>query len=226
MPFSIGDHLPDLKVQTQVGEHDLHNYFADSWGILFSHPCDFSPICTTELGEVARLNMEFKSRNVKVMALSCSSVDSHLGWVVDVKAATGFQIDFPIIGDPTLEIAHSLKMVKQEELDAHVVGKSDIPLTVRSVLFISPTQEIKLIMDYPVSCGRNFHEILRVLDSLILTATNENKVFTPVNWVRGQDCLLSNDMTEDEADEKFTSVQKIQLPSKKEYLRVVKDPSV
>ena len=160
------------------------------------------------------------------MAVACSSVDRVLSWIVDVKAGTGFQVDFPVVGDPTLEIANGLGMVSENEMDGFVAGKSAEPLTVRSVFFISPKQEIKLILSYPVTVGLNFHEVLRVLDSLILSAAHNSLVGTPVNWIPGQDCLLTNDMTEEMADEKFTSVQKIQLPSRKEYLRVVRDPSV
>jgi alkyl hydroperoxide reductase subunit AhpC len=219
----LGTALPDLTVQTTKGEIRLIDYAKKSAGsylMIFSHPADYTPVCTTELGEAARLTPEFEQRNVKMLGLSCEDVDSHSEWIKDIRAATGQAVKFPLMGDSKRQIAYALGMVSEAQRDQPL---EDGPvMAVRSVLIYGPTQQLALTLTYPASTGRNFHEILRVIDSLQLTASH--KVATPVNWVKGQDCMVLPKIPQAEAVKLFTEVRVIEVPSQKEYLRMVKDP--
>ncbi|GMH97179.1 hypothetical protein TrST_g8885 [Triparma strigata] len=203
MALQLGDPLSDFTCDSQVGEISFHDYLGSNWGLVISCPSDHLPVPTTEFGEASRLAEEFESRNVKVLGVNASSTDSHQGWVVDVKAATGQQIGFPILSDPDRLVTPLLGM------------SSGNPNTIRTCIFVSPAKKVAMSMSYPVTCGMNFHEILRIIDSL--QTTEKNGVSTPVNWVRGQDCMLDIDMNE----EKFDNVQRIDVPSRKNYLRMV-----
>lgn len=211
MVLQLGDPLPDFTCESQVGPINFHSYLGSSWGLIISCPSDHLPVPTTEFGEASRLSDEFISRQVKILGINCSGVDSHQGWIVDVKASTGQQIDFPILSDADRHVTPLLGMT---------AGNIN---TVRTCIFVSPSKKVAMSMSYPVTCGMNFHEILRVIDSLQMT--EKNGVSTPVNWVRGQDCMLPELMDDGDADEKFDSVQRIDVPSRKGYLRIVKDPN-
>jgi len=218
----IGNTVPNFSFQTQLGEMDLYDYLGSGWGIIFSHPADFTPVCTTELGEVARLADEFLDRNTRVIGLSCNDVGSHQLWIADIKAATGQQVEFPVISDESRAVSCLLGMISEEMRD-NPENKNKMLAAVRSVLIISPDRKLQLTLTYPPSTGRNFHEILRVLDSLQMT--KKHFVATPVNWTHGQDVVVMPSVTDEDADEIFPSVQKIDLPSGKGYLRMTADPT-
>jgi peroxiredoxin 6 len=183
-----------------------------------SHPADFTPVCTTEVGQAAKLQEEFSARGVKLMALSCNDTESHLGWIKDIKAATGADVTFPIISDASREIAMKWGMIEPELKDA-----KGLPLTCRSVFVIGPDKKIKLTLTYPASTGRNFAEIIRVVDSLQLTASHQ--VATPVDWVCGQDVVILPSVTNEVAATKFPKgFSTVELPSGKPYLRLTPDP--
>jgi alkyl hydroperoxide reductase subunit AhpC len=179
MALRLGDEAPDFRAQTTHGEIQFHQWLGNSWGILFSHPKDFTPVCTTELGTVAKLKAEFDRRNVKVIAISVDPVDSHKGWISDINETQGTQVNYPIIADPDRTVASLYDMIHP---------KVDDTFTVRSVFIIGPDKKVKLTLTYPASTGRNFLELLRVIDSLQLTANF--KVATPANWEDGQDCII------------------------------------
>jgi 1-Cys peroxiredoxin 6 len=218
----IGDTIPNPTVTAyQAGESEdgvtfsLHDYFGDGWGILFSHPADYTPVCTTELGKVQELSAEWSARNTKVIALSCDSVASHAGWARDIAAYTNQEIQYPIIADESRELAVLFNM-----LDVDLKDANGLPLTVRSVFIVGPDKKIKLMLTYPASTGRHFDEILRVLDSLQLAISHQ--IATPVNWTKGTPCVvLPFVRTEDIVGE----VTIAELPSNKQYLRLVPDPS-
>ncbi|MBB6463466.1 peroxiredoxin [Flammeovirga kamogawensis] len=175
----LGDVAPNFTAQTSEGEIDFHNWLGDSWGILFSHPADYTPVCTTELGTVAKYKDEFASRNVKVAALSVDGLASHKGWIKDINETQNTTVDFPIIADEDRKVSELYDMIHPN---------ADSKLTVRSVFVIDPDKKVKLIITYPASTGRNFNELLRVIDSLQLTAYH--KVATPANWENGDDCVV------------------------------------
>ncbi len=210
MALQLGDTAPDFTAETTAGEVELHDYLGDSWGVLFSHPADFTPVCTTELGEVARLKPEFDKRNVKVLGLSVDPLESHKGWVGDIEETQGSALNFPLIADPDRKVADLYGMIHPN---------ADDTLTVRSVFIIGPDKKIKLIITYPASTGRNFDEILRVIDSLQLTSAH--KVSTPVNWHHGDDVIIGSKVTNEEAKEQFPEGWKELKP----YLRIVPDPT-
>lgn len=220
--FRIGDQVPDFTADSSEGELNFYSYLSDSWGILFSHPADFTPVCTTELGRVASLREEFAKRNVKVAALSCNSAESHKGWVADINASQGCEVQFPIIADADRKIATAwgmLDMAEDGEKDA--VG---LPMTVRSVFIIAPDKSLKLMLAYPASTGRNFDEIIRVLDSLQLTAYA--KVATPADWKQGDRCMVLPPIKAEQFEELYPKGVTIEtVPSGKEYLRHTPDPS-
>ena len=211
MALRLGDIAPDFTAQTQLGEINFHEYLANSWGIFFSHPADFTPVCTTELGQVAKLKAEFDKRNVKIIALSVDGVDSHNGWILDINETQNASVNFPIIADESKIIAEMYDMIHP---------KSTENLTVRSVFIIGPDKKIKLIITYPASTGRNFDEILRVIDSLQLTAYHS--VATPVNWQHGDDVVIVPALLDEEAEKKFPKGFKRVKP----YLRLTPQPNL
>ncbi|KAL0902647.1 hypothetical protein ABMA27_000471 [Loxostege sticticalis] len=218
----LGDVFPNLSVNTTDGKIDFHEWLGESWGILFSHPSDFTPVCTTELARVLNLLPEFTKRNVKVIGLSCNSVDSHSEWCKDIKTYAGYNEDekfpFPIIEDQTRSVAMQLGMIDKDEKDS-----SGIPLTARVVFIIDPNKKFRLSLLYPATTGRNFDEILRVVDSLQLT--DRAKVATPVDWKMGDDCMVLPTVPEDQLQKVFPQgVTVVPLPSGKNYLRKTSCP--
>ncbi len=209
MPIRLGDQAPDFTADSTQGQIKLHDYLGDSWGILFSHPKDFTPVCTTELGRAAALKPEFDKRGCKILGLSVDGVKDHKGWSKDIEETQGHALNFPLLADPQREVAQLYDMIHPNELET---------LTVRSVFVIGPDKKVKLMLTYPASTGRNFDEILRVLDSLQLTA--KHKVATPVDWKQGQDVIIVPAVTDEEAKKRFPGGWKAVKP----YLRVVKQP--
>lgn len=192
MSIRLGDIAPNFTAQTSQGQIDFHSFIDTSWAILFSHPADFTPICTTELGRVASLAPEFDKRGVKRIALSVDDVESHLKWIVDIEESQKTHVDFPIIADPNFEISNLYGFVHPNASDR---------FTVRSVVIIGPDKKIKLLLTYPASTGRNFEEILRVIDALQLSA--EYPVATPADWKNGDDVVVAGSLNDSEAKEKF-----------------------
>ncbi|XP_068623894.1 peroxiredoxin-6 [Battus philenor] len=222
--FQLGDIFPNFTANTTIGEIDFHDWLEDSWGILFSHPSDFTPVCTTELARVINLMPEFEKRNVKVIGLSCDSISSHFDWCKDIKCYAGCNEDekfpYPIIEDKDRALAAKLGMVDKDELD-----ETGMPLTARAVFIIDQKKKFRLSILYPATTGRNFDEILRVLDSLQLT--DKAKVATPVDWKMGDDCMVLPTITEENMDMMFPlGVSVIPLPSGKKYLRKTPCPDV
>lgn len=218
MTLRIGDLAPDFEANTTVGRIRFHDWIGDSWAVLFSHPKDFTPVCTTELGYMAKLKPEFDRRNVKVIGLSVDPVEHHARWAADIKETQGYAPNYPMIGDTELEVSKLYEM-----LPATLSGTCDgrTPAdnqTVRNVFVIGPDKKVKLIIIYPMSTGRNFDEVLRVIDSLQLTATH--KVSTPVNWKPGEDVIISGSVSDDEARRMFPSGWTAPRP----YIRIVAQP--
>jgi alkyl hydroperoxide reductase subunit AhpC len=210
MAVRLGDVAPDFKAETTEGPISFHDWLGDSWAILFSHPRDFTPVCTTELGEVARIKPEFDKRGVKVIGLSVDPVDSHKQWAADIEETQGTALNFPVIADPDHKIAELYDMIHPNASDM---------FTVRSVFVIGADKKIKLMITYPPSTGRNFDEILRVVDSLQLTS--KHSLATPVNWKAGDDCIIVPSLSDEEAAKKFPGGWKTLKP----YLRVVPQPT-
>lgn len=206
----IGDIAPNFKVDTSSGEVDFYEYLGDSWGVLFSHPADYTPVCTTELGATARLKPEFDKRNVKVMALSVDSAESHRGWIKDINETQNVEVNFPIIADENKEIAEAYGMMHPN---------ASATLTVRSLFVIAPDKTVKLIISYPASTGRNFQEILRVIDSLQLTAYHS--VATPADWKDGEDVVVSPAIKTEDIAAKFPKG----FTEVKPYLRMTPQPN-
>ncbi len=218
MGLTIGDTAPDFEAQTTEGAIRFHDWIGDSWAVLFSHPKDFTPVCTTELGYMARIKPEFDRREVKIIGLSVDATDDHEAWARDIAETQGTAPNYPIIGDHDFTVSKLYGM-----LPAATSGdpKARTPAenqTVRNVFVIGPDKKIKLILVYPMSTGRNFDEVLRVIDSLQLTA--EHKVSTPVNWQRGEDVIISGSVSNDEAREIFG-----EWDEPKPYIRIVPDPT-
>jgi thioredoxin-dependent peroxiredoxin len=217
MTLAIGDTAPDFSAETTEGPIKFHDWIGDSWAVLFSHPKDFTPICTTELGAVARLKSEFDKRNVKVIGLSVDPVENHSKWAVDIKDVTGFAPNYPLIGDTDLAIAKAWGLLP-------AAASADGPRTaadnqtVRNVFVIGPDKKIKLILVYPMTTGRNFQEILRVIDSLQLTA--KHKVATPADWKQGEDVVIAGSVSNDDAKKVYPNGWKEPKP----YLRIVPQP--
>jgi alkyl hydroperoxide reductase subunit AhpC len=209
MAIRLGDTAPDFTAPTTQGEIHFHEWLGDSWGVLFSHPKDFTPVCTTELGYVAKIKPEFDRRNVKVIGLSVDPVDSHVKWEGDIEETQGTAVNFPMIGDPDRTVANLYDMIHPNANDT---------LTVRSVFVIGPDKKVKLTITYPASTGRNFDEILRVIDSLQLTS--KFKVATPANWEQGSDVIIGAAVSDDEAKQLFPQGWKTVKP----YLRVLPQP--
>ncbi len=218
MSLRINDQAPNFRAQTTAGEIDFHDWIGDSWAILFSHPKDFTPVCTTELGYVAKLKPEFDKRNCKVIGLSIDPVEQHTGWAADIKETQGHSVNFPMIGDTDLNVAKTYNMFPAD-LSGTSEGRTAMTnATVRTVYIIAPDKNIKLMMTYPMTTGRNFDEILRVLDSMQLTA--KHQVATPVNWEDGDDVIIVPAVSDEEAKKKYPGGWKTLKP----YLRVVKQP--
>jgi peroxiredoxin len=207
----LGDEAPNFSAQTSVGEINFHDYLGDSWGILFSHPADYTPVCTTELGTVAKYKDEFEKRNTKVIALSVDGVESHKGWINDINETQNTEVNFPIIADEDRKIAELYDMIHPN---------ADATLTVRSVYIIAPDKSVKLMITYPASTGRNFDELLRVIDSLQLTAYH--KVATPANWKHGDEVVISPAISSEDAKNIFTKGFKEVKP----YLRLTPQPNL
>jgi alkyl hydroperoxide reductase subunit AhpC len=207
--LQLGDTAPDFTAETTEGTLDFHAWLGDDWGVLFSHPKDFTPVCTTELGEVARIKPEFDRRGIKIIGLSVDPLDSHVRWSADIAETQGNAPNFPLIADPDRRIADLYGMIHPNASDT---------ATVRTVFVIGPDKKVKLTLTYPMSTGRNFDEILRVIDSMQLTAAHQ--VSTPVNWSQGDDVIILPSISDDEARKRFSDGWKALKP----YLRIVPQP--
>jgi alkyl hydroperoxide reductase subunit AhpC len=210
MSLQLGDTAPDFTQESTEGPIHFHEWIGNSWAVLFSHPADFTPVCTTELGETARLKPEFEKRNVKIIGLSVDPVDKHRGWAGDIAETQGHALNFPLIADADRKVSTLYDLIHPN---------ADSTATVRSVYVIDPNKKIRLIITYPASTGRNFQEILRVIDSLQLT--DKYKVATPVNWQQGEDVIISPSVSDEEAKQLFPQGFRTLKP----YLRVTKQPT-
>ena len=219
MSLRINDQAPNFTANTTQGSLDFHQWLGDGWGILFSHPKDITPVCTTELGYVAKLKPEFEKRNCKVIGLSIDALDAHGGWIKDIEESQSCSVDFPMIGDTDLKVAKLYNMFPADETGSAENRTAMTNATVRTVYVIGPDKNIKLMMTYPMTTGRNFDEILRVIDSMQLTAAH--KVATPVNWQPGEDVIIVPSISNEEAKEKYPDGWKTVTP----YLRLVKQPA-
>ncbi len=218
MALQLGDEAPDFTAETTEGTLNLHEYLGDSWGVLFSHPKDFTPICTTELGYVAKIKPEFDKRNVKVIGLSVDATGDHEAWARDIEETQGTAPNFPIIADADFKVSKLYGMLPASTSgDAKTRTPADNQ-TVRNVFVIGPDKKIKLILVYPMTTGRNFDEVLRVIDSLQLTA--KHRVATPVNWKQGEDVVIAGSVSNDEAKEVFGDYK-----APKPYIRIVPQPN-
>jgi len=218
MSLRINDLATDFTAQTTQGTIRFHEWIGDSWAILFSHPKDFTPVCTTELGYMARIEPEFKKRNAKLIGLSVDPVDAHHKWAKDIEETQGHMPKYPMIGDSDLKVAKLYNMLPAEEPGTSEGRTAATNATVRSVFVIGPDKKIKLMLTYPMTTGRNFDEILRVLDSMQLT--QKHRVATPVNWKQGEDVIIAGSVSDDEAKKLFPGYKTI-----KPYLRTTKQPS-
>ena len=219
MSLRINDTAPDFKAKTSEGDVSFHDWIGDGWAVLFSHPKDFTPVCTTELGSLAKMKSEFEKRNVKVMGLSVDPVEDHIKWLDDIKDVTGIKPNYPIIADEKLEVAKLYNMLPTS-LTASSEGRTAVDnQTVRTVFVVGPDKKIKLFLTYPMATGRNFHELLRVIDSMQLTA--KHKVATPADWKKGEEVIIVPAVKEEEAKKLFPGGWKTLKP----YLRKVPDPS-
>ena len=217
MALQIGDTAPDFQAETTEGPISFHDWIGDSWAVLFSHPKDFTPVCTTELGYMAKIKPQFDERNVKIIGLSVDPVDKHSGWAQDIAETQGQAPNYPIIGDADFAVSKAYGMLANDVSgDAGERTPADNQ-TVRNVFVVGPDKKIKLILIYPMTTGRNFDEVLRVIDSLQLTA--KHKVATPVNWQQGDDVIIAGSVSDDEAKEIFG-----EWDSPKPYIRVVPQP--
>ncbi len=211
MSLRLGDIAPNFQATTTEGEIDFYNYLGDGWGVLFSHPADYTPVCTTELGRTASLKMEFDKRNVKVMALSVDPLDKHMGWRNDINETQNCTVDFPIIADADKSIANMYGMIHPNASET---------FTVRSLFVIGPDKKVKLMITYPASTGRNFYEVLRVIDSLQLTANYS--VATPADWKNGEDVIVVPAVSTEDAIKKFSKGVNVIKP----YLRYTPQPNI
>jgi alkyl hydroperoxide reductase subunit AhpC len=218
MSIRLNEIAPDFKAETTQGPISFHEWIGDSWAVLFSHPKDFTPVCTTELGYMAKLQPEFDKRNCKIIGLSVDPVENHAKWAVDIKETQGFAPNYPMIGDKDLAIAKLYDMLPAEEPGTSEGRTAATNQTVRTVFIIGPDKKVKLMLTYPMTTGRNFNEILRVLDSMQLTAAH--KVATPVNWQNGDDVIIAGSVTDDEAKQKYPGGWKAPKP----YLRIIPQP--
>ncbi|KAL0274136.1 UNVERIFIED_CONTAM: hypothetical protein PYX00_006633 [Menopon gallinae] len=222
MSLKLGDEIPNFEADTTEGRIKFHDWIGDSWCILFSHPNDFTPVCTTELGRVVQLLPEFQKRNVKVIALSCNDVDSHVEWIKDIQSycgCVGDKFPYPIIADPKRELAVKMGMLDPVEKDS-----TGMPFTCRAVFVIDSKKKMRLSLLYPATTGRNFNEILRAIDSLLLT--EYKKVATPVDWKNGDDCMIIPTIKNEDIPALFPKGYKVlELPSKKQYMRITPQPT-
>ena len=218
MSLRINDLAPNFSAQTTQGTIDFHQWIGDGWAILFSHPKDFTPVCTTELGYMAKIQPEFTKRNTKLIGLSIDPVDNHSRWAADIEETQGHLPQYPMIGDTDLAVAKLYNMLPADEAGSSDGRTAATNATVRSVFVIGPDKKIKLMMTYPMTTGRNFDEILRVVDSMQMTA--KHKVATPVNWKQGEDVIIAGSVSDDDAKKLFPEGWKAPKP----YLRIVKQP--
>ncbi|NMG45579.1 redoxin domain-containing protein [Aromatoleum toluvorans] len=218
MALRLGDDAPDFTAETTQGTIRFHEWIGDGWAILFSHPKDFTPVCTTELGYMAGLKKEFDKRNTKIIGLSVDSVGDHERWSKDIEETQGHKVNYPLIGDPDLKVAKLYDMIHPNASGSAKERTAQDNLTVRSVFVIGPDKKVKLMLTYPMSTGRNFDEVLRVLDSIQLTA--KHKVATPVNWKAGEDVIIVPAVSDEEAKTRFPGGWKAPKP----YLRIVPQP--
>jgi alkyl hydroperoxide reductase subunit AhpC len=216
MSLRIGDTAPDFEADTTEGHIRFHEWLGDSWGVLFSHPKDYTPVCTTELGYMAKIKSEFDKRNVKIIGLSSDSVDNHAGWAKDIEETQGAAVNYPMIGDSDLHVAKLYNMLPAEAVPGQRTAADN--LTVRNVFVVGPDKKLKLILVYPMTTGRNFDEVLRVIDSLQLTA--KHKVATPANWKQGEDVIIAGSVSDEDAKKVYPNGWKAPKP----YLRIVPQP--
>ncbi|MGI8525246.1 MAG: peroxiredoxin [Pseudolabrys sp.] len=218
MSLSLGDTAPDFEADTTEGKIKFHDWIGDKWAVLFSHPKDFTPVCTTELGYMARIKPEFDKRGVKIIGLSADPVDKHSKWSDDIKETQGFAPNFPMIGDPDLKVAKAYGMLPASASGDPSKRTAADNQTVRNVFVIGPDKKVKLILVYPMTTGRNFDEVLRVIDSLQLTA--KHKVSTPAQWKQGEDVIIAGSVTDEDAKKTYPQGWK----SPKPYIRIVPQP--
>ena len=218
MALTIGDTAPDFEAETTHGRIGFHDWLGDSWGVLFSHPKDFTPVCTTELGYMARIKPEFDRRGVKIIGLSVDPTDKHEGWVRDIEETQGAKVEYPIVADRDFAVAKAYGMLGADVSGDPADRTAADNQTVRNVFVVGPDKKIKLVLVYPMTTGRNFDEVLRVIDSLQLTA--KHKVATPAQWRQGDDVIIAGSVSNDEAKELFGS-----WDEPKPYIRIVKQPA-
>ncbi len=219
MGLQIGDTAPDFEAETTEGKIRFHDWLGDSWGVLFSHPKDFTPVCTTELGYMARIKPEFDRRNTKIIGLSVDSVDKHSDWSKDIEETQGHAPNYPMIGDADFNVSKLYNMLPAETSGDPAERTPADNQTVRNVFVVGPDKKLKLILVYPMTTGRNFDEVIRVIDSLQLTA--DHKVATPVNWQQGDDVIIAGSVSDDEAKETYPDGWE----SPKPYIRIVPQPA-
>ena len=216
MALRINSEAPNFKADTTQGQVDFHEWIGQGWAILFSHPKDFTPVCTTELGTMAKMKAEFEKRNAKIIGLSADPVDDHKRWAKDIEETQGAAVNYPMIGDPELKVAKLYDMLPAEAVPGKRTAADNA--TVRTVFMVGPDKKIKLMLFYPMTTGRNFDEVLRVLDSMQLTA--KHKVATPANWKQGQDVIIAGSVNDDDAKKLFPQGWKAPRP----YLRITPQP--
>ena len=214
----INDEAPNFTAETSQGTINFHDWIGNGWAILFSHPKDFTPVCTTELGYMAGLQPEFEKRNCKIIGLSVDPVDKHQKWALDIEETQGHKVNYPMIGDPELKVAKLYNMLPAESGQSSEGRTASDNAAVRTVFVVGPDKKIKLMLSYPMTTGRNFDEVLRVLDSIQLTA--KHKVATPVNWKPGEDVIIVTSVSDEEAKQKYPNGWKAPRP----YLRIVAQP--
>jgi alkyl hydroperoxide reductase subunit AhpC len=218
MALTINDTAPDFEAETTEGKIRFHDWIGNSWVVLFSHPKDFTPVCTTELGYMAKIKPEFDKRGVKIIGLSVDPVDKHSGWAADIKETQGFAPNYPMIGDTDFNVSKLYGMLPADTSGDPTERTPADNQTVRNVFVIGPDKKVKLILVYPMTTGRNFDEVLRVIDSLQLTA--KHKVATPVNWKRGEDVIIAGSVTDEDAKKQYPQGWKAPKP----YIRIVPQP--
>jgi thioredoxin-dependent peroxiredoxin len=218
MTLRIGDTAPNFEADTTAGRIKLHDWIGDAWAVLFSHPKDFTPVCTTELGYMAKIKPEFDKRNVKIIGISVDPIDRHAKWADDIKETQGHAPNYPMIGDPSLAISKLYGMLPAESGSSSEGRTAADNMTVRNVFVVGPDKKIKLVLVYPMTTGRNFDEVLRVIDSLQLTA--KHKVATPVNWKDGEDVIIAGSVSDEDAKKQYPKGWKAPKP----YIRIVPQP--
>lgn len=218
MALQINDTAPDFEAETTEGQIKFHNWIGNSWTVLFSHPKDFTPVCTTELGYMARIKPEFDKRGVKIIGLSVDPVDKHAGWAADIKETQGFAPNYPMIGDTDYNVSKLYGMLPAAVSGDSAKRTAADNQTVRNVFVISPDKKIKLVLVYPMTTGRNFDEVLRVIDSLQMTA--KHKVATPVNWKQGEDVIIAGSVSDEDAKKQYPQGWKAPKP----YIRIIPQP--